>query len=255
MIKILEIDDNNNSNVFQHSEEVDGESVKVKNGDNALTDLIFDYFENQIQMVVDAGGGNDSIATVKLIKDSGVPFTYIIPVGNSLAQLENAKATYDLIGDPQNTIFAINRVHDIDDVEKEFTFWFGDDDLGIESFAKTIDSIKTKTVLIEHSSLFELSAVNGITINELAQFSHGLDKTQAMELFCKETQGNREQFKKMVAQWKQSIAAVAYLEKTLKQFKKIKTQKNIAVVSTKGGVGKSTIAWHLAKLILEIQKA
>lgn len=250
MIKILEIDDNNNSNIFKNSEEVDGQSVKVKNGDSILTDLIYDYFDKKDQIVVDAGGGNDSTATIELIKDTGVPFTYIVPVGSSMAQLENAKATYDLIGDPKNTIFALNGVHDLDNLENEFPFWFGNVELGIESFAQTV---KSDALIIKYTPLFELAALDGITINELAQFSDGLDKAQALDILYKESK-ERTEFKRMKNKWTQSIQSVRYLDEILKQFKKIKTQRNIAVVSTKGGVGKSTIAWHLAKFILENQE-
>lgn len=250
MVKILEIDDNNNSNIFANSDVVNGLSVKVDGSEDAFTDMLFEQMANDIKLVLDLGGGNDSKAGLKLIKDSAIPFTYIIPVGNSLSQLQNAVDTYNLIDEPDNTIFALNQVTNIDKVKKEWIFWFGSEEFGIESVSEKLN--KPKTIFIPRTPLFEISALNGITIAELAKLSDGIPKEKAINIFFKESKGDKDIFKSLNNRYKQSLLAKEYLDLVTKQLKdSVGNPNNIAVVSTKGGVGKSTIAWHLAPIILE----
>lgn len=250
MVKILEIDDNNNSNVFGNSEVIDCMSVKVDGSEDAFTDVLFEQMANGVKLVLDLGGGNDSRAGLKLIKDSGVAFTYIIPVGNSLSQLQNAVETYNLINEPENTVFALNQVNDMDKIKKDWIFWFGSEEFGIDSVSEKLNN--PKIIFIPRSPLFELSALHGITISELATIGNGIPREKYLNILFKQSGGDKEIFKSLNSKYKQSVLAKEYLELVMESLKEaVGTTKNIAVVSTKGGVGKSTIAWHLAPLILK----
>lgn len=249
-VKILEIDDNNSSNVFTNSSSVDSMSVTVRDGEKAFTEMLFEQMANGTKLLLDLGGGNDSKAGLGYIRDSGLEFTYVIPVGNSLAQLQNALDTYNMIGDPKNTIFAINQVHDIKNIKEEFLFWFGSEEYGIEPFCEKVS--KSKTIFIPFSPLFEIAAMNGLTVADLAEFSKGIPKDKSISILYKESGGDKATFTKLSQQYKQSIRAAEYLDAFVTPIKEVfKNTKNIAVVSTKGGVGKSTISWHLLNVALK----
>lgn len=249
-VKILEIDNNNSSNVFHNSTMIDSVSVKVDGAEEAFSDLLFEQMANGAKIVVDLGGGDDSRAGLKIIKNTGIKFTYLIPVGNSLAQLQNAYDTYNLIGNAENTIFILNQATSVEKVKDDFLFWFGSEKYGINPFINKLDN--PKTIVLPRTPLFELSAMVGITIYELAQFSNGISKEKSIGIFFKESNGDREIFKSLKRKYDQSILAKEYLDGVVSQFKELtKGTKNIAVISTKGGVGKSTIAWHIAGLIME----
>ncbi|MDD2448445.1 MAG: hypothetical protein PHS42_03655 [Sulfurimonas sp.] len=249
-VRILEIDNNNNSNVFYNSQVVDSVSVKVEGAEEAFSDMMFEMMADDIRLVCDLGGGDDSKAGLKIISSSGIPFIYLIPIGNSLAQLQNAYDTYNMIGDPENTIFVLNQATSIEKAKEEFVFWYGSDKYGTEAFC---DKIKNpKTIVVPRTPLFELAAMDGVTISELAQFGDGIEKADAMSLFFEKSGGDKEVFKNLKRKYDQSKLAREYLDGVLSQFKKlIKDTNCIAVASSKGGVGKSTISYHLAGLTLQ----
>ena len=61
-VKILEIDNNNDSNVFHNSEVVDSTSVKVEGAEEAFSDMMFELMADEIKLCCDLGGGDDSKA-------------------------------------------------------------------------------------------------------------------------------------------------------------------------------------------------
>lgn len=246
-VKIIEIDDNNNSNIFENVC-FEAVSVTTKQGDEALQDALFAQMTDDTSIILDSGGGNDARKVIKMLEDMGESdnFHYLIPVGNSRAQAQNAKDTYDLIGKPDKCIFILNQVHDLEDVQTEFLFFFGNEQLGLKPVLKN----KIEWVALGYSPAFELAASIGKTISDLARVSRSLKGENIRELFFKRSDGDKEAFKNMYSQYKQSQIADEYLEENLPQLlEKLKGVKNICLANTKGGVGKSTIGWHLMPLI------
>lgn len=249
-VRIIEIDDNNNSNIFK---DVDFEAVSVttKEGDEALQDALFEQMAADCSICLDSGGGNDARKVLKMLEDMNEAdnFSYIIPVGNSRAQVQNAKDTYDLIARPEQCIFILNQVHDIRNLKQEFLFFFGSKDLGIEPL---LDINKIKYLPLEYTPSFELAAMNEKTIFELAQIAYDLKDENIRELFFKKSNGDKNEFNRLYSQYKQSLKAYEYLTTNYHQLENaLKESKNVCLASTKGGVGKSTIAWHLITQVLK----
>lgn len=246
-VKIIEIDDNNNSNIFENVG-FEAVSVTTKQGDEALQDALFEQMTDDTSIILDSGGGNDARKVIKMLEDMGESdnFHYLIPVGNSRAQAQNAKDTYDLIGKPDKCIFILNQVHDLEDVQTEFLFFFGNDELGI----KPIFTKKVEWLALGYSPAFELAAGVGKTIANLAAIAENLKNENIRKLFYEQSGGDKAEFKRMYSQYKQSLIANEYLSINLPELlKKLKGAQNICLASTKGGVGKSTIGWHLMPLI------
>lgn len=248
-VRIIEIDDNNNSNIFEDVE-FEAVSVTTQDSDEAFQDALFDQIADDYNIVLDAGGGNDAKKVLMMLEKANEAdnFTYLIPVGNSRAQAQNAKDTFDLIDRPEQCVFVLNQVHDLKKVEKEFLFFFGDDKLGVKpAFENEVEYIA-----LGFSPAFELAAAVGKTIGNLAEVADKLQGQNIRELFYAQSDGNKDEFKKLYAQYGQSQMAHEYLEHNFPALvEKLKGVKNVCVVSSKGGVGKSTISWHLITKILQ----
>lgn len=244
-VKWIMIDDNNQ--VEFNNSELDSINVTVKDGEQAVRDAFFESMAEGKSIIVDLGGGNDARKGLEIVKNSGLEFTYIIPVSNSLLQAKNALDTYNLIGG-DNVIFALNMVEDIKYIEKDWVFWFGDQALGIESIYENLG--KPQVVYVPRSIIFELSALEGMVIEDLARFSQSIPKEKKGKIFFEQSGGNKEKFDKLDITWTRSKMADNYLQDFKSQISHIAPSQNICIASTKGGVGKSTISWHLGHLFL-----
>jgi hypothetical protein len=248
MVKIIEIDGNNNSNVFKNSTTINAVSVTLKNGEEAFADAIYDQMQNNTKIIIDFGGGDDSRRGINIIQNFDVSFTYIIPLNNSLAQIKNALDTYNLIRDKSKVIFALNQINNFKDIKKEWCFWFGNKELGLESAYDKL--LNPTTIYIPKTPLFEISALSGYTITELANFARGIEN--ATKLFFNQAKGDKEIFLKLASKHSRAQAAIKYVDSILIMLKEVlQDANNVAVISTKGGVGKSTIAWHLLPAAME----
>jgi MinD-like ATPase involved in chromosome partitioning or flagellar assembly len=250
MVKIIEIDDNNNSNVFNDTS-FESVSVTTKHGKDTFRKAIFEQMVDESNyIIIDAGGGNDSKMVLETLAKEGSSddFLYVIPVTNSLSQAKNAIDTFSLINKPEQTLFVLNQVHE--SAEEEFLFWFGNDELGIESVEEQLGQ-KVNFVILKRSPIFELAASNGFTIEQLAEIARAIETKDTNKLFFEQSNGDMQTWQKLKNQYEQSQMADEYLIENLDALKQaVSGFRNVAVVSTKGGVGKSTLSWHLLPLCI-----
>lgn len=245
-IKLIEIDDNNSSTaIFDKTELFEAVSVTTKDGEDAFTDASFEQMANDSHInIFDFGGGNDSRKGLEMLANfGGDDFLYVIPVMNSLAGSKNAIDTFQLINKPKQTLFILNNVQKKEEFEKEFLFWFGSLELDIPSVYEALG--KANFEVVEYSPILEISAMSGLTVLELAQFSKNFSGDAKSEIF-KISEGDKNKYKKIMSKYKQSILAEKFVNANIPQIAKIvKKYKNIAVCSTKGGVGKTTLSAHI----------
>lgn len=242
--KIVEIDDNNNSNVFKELG-VESVSVTTDKSDEAFGEAMLEQCRGDIdRLIVDAGGGNDTKKVLNSISDMKDEFLFIIPIGKSMSQLKNAIDTYELINLPDNTVFCLNNVSDISKVEDEFLFWYGSKELGIKK-SKYIDA---PTLLLEYTPFFEIAASKGLTISQLAELYQLFGNNPYKAII--EATDEKEEQSRLMEQWRMAKFAHNYLENNLEQFKNLTDNfDKICVCNTKGGVGKSTISWQILTAI------
>lgn len=247
---ILEIDDNNNSNVFHKSQAIEAVSVDISNGEETFGEMLFEQMATGSNLIVDLGGGNDSKKGLEIIRkaDRG-DWLYIIPVGNSLSSGKNAKDTFELIGRPENTIFALNQVYDMSKVQKDWMFWFGNKSLGIKSLAKELGD--PKTIMIPLSPFFEIAATAGYTVGEFAEICEPfLEMQDIRDVMFEKSGKDKDKYLKIWGQYCQSVEARNMLGKFIPQICDLLGQpKNVVLCSTKGGVGKSTLSFHVLPLL------
>lgn len=207
---IVEVDNNNDSTTtFYNSDLLKDKisSIDLSQADNILDDILFDLLTQDIDYVLDAGGGDDSIKILELLKSqSQENIKYIVPITSTTKQ-KNILDTLKNI-DKDNTLFILNGVHI--NVKEEFLYYFGSDSFDIESTVKNLNNPKYITISFSH--LFAIAENYGMTVSDLAAFSQGLSPEDSSAQFLKESDGDREVFKKLRSQYKTSLKAQELLK-------------------------------------------
>lgn len=220
--KIIEIDDNNDSLGFKKSEFIKSEnavSFKLNKKDEALSDMFFDLMaEDDMNYIIDIGGGNDT-QIVELLKSTNIPKKYIIPTSRIKKYIKNADDTFEMIDDPENTIFLLNQYSDIENIEEEFIYFFGNEKFGIEKESKNFNKENYLTLPLSNS--FQFAEDQDMSILDLASVSANMTQDQAMEIFYKKAKGDRQKYHRMLVQYWQSEEASKTFKEIEKNFKKI----------------------------------
>lgn len=183
--KIFEIDDINNSNFYINSSIVKPETcLTVKTNDkNIVSKIVFETIAGESKIVVDGGGGTDSIKTVSLVKSIGddVRKLWLIPFDRNPDNFESAIEAMKLINDPQNTIFVMNGYSN----DKSEFDWF---------YSKKIDNC----IEIPFSLLFHDSQKLKYTVHDLSLISKTVSKSEIKQIlrdkFTKDGVLDQEQF-------------------------------------------------------------
>jgi len=174
--KIIEVDNNNRSTLtYSNSIILKNriQTVKVKEAEDALDTLIFEALQtnNTVHLIIDAGGGDDSLALLNILKNQigQDKIKYIIPISQGTEE-KNIIDTYSKISNKKNIMFCLNSYFDIDDIQSEFFNFFGDKKL---KFKGVIDDVENKNyMMIPYSKFFTIAKKYNITLIDLANFSN-----------------------------------------------------------------------------------
>ena len=216
--EILEIDDNNKSNIFVDSESIKKfESIKVDECKDKLEELTFKLLEDTDEtLVIDCGGGNDTKQILDQIKalnlDELARVTYLVPVMNSFMQAKNAKDMSKLLNG-KDTIFILNSVVNKNSIEEDWIFWFDNSSLGIESYHKKLDN--PRTLSIPASPLFEISALSRKTISDFARPARGITLAEFTKDLFQKYSDNKEQYLKELREFRRHKAAKDFLDEII----------------------------------------
>ena len=216
--KIFEIDNNNVTNVFHQSTIIKDNTQTVKTSDkNIAAEIIFQTMTSNDELIVDAGGGDDALKVIEIVKSIGeAKINWFIPLNRNLAQLKNALNTYEQINDPQNTYFILNGYTSINDIADEFLFYFGNTDMNIEGIR---DQLKIqREFAIPFSNYLEIAEMQNLTIADLAKISQELTKEEAKALFFEKFQNDKQSFLRAWNDYKNSENAAQVLEQIFVDF-------------------------------------
>lgn len=216
--QIFEIDNNNSTNIFSSSEIIKENVKNVKTDDRDITaEIIFETLSSKNEIIIDAGGGDDALKVIDIVKSIGnVDIKWIIPLNRNLAQLKNAIDTYEKIKDKENTLFVLNGYSQKEKIEEDFIFWYGEKNLNIDSMKKTLkvaDELK-----IPYSSYFEMAEQKGYTLFDLASIAKELDKESAKNVFFEKYKDNKEMFLRTWADYLLSENAGIVIDEILENF-------------------------------------
>ena len=216
--KIFEIDNNNITNVFHRSTVIKENTQTVKTTDkNIAAEIIFETMTSNDELIIDAGGGDDALRVIDIIKSIGqAKINWFIPLNRNLAQLKNALNTYEQIQDPQNTYFILNGYTSLEQVKEEFLFYFGNTNMNIEGVRQSLNI--EQEFMIPFSNYFEIAEMQNLTIADLAKISQELTKEEAKSLFFEKFQDDKPAFFRAWCDYKNSEDAAQVLEQIFTDF-------------------------------------
>jgi hypothetical protein len=219
--KIIELDSSNRSFDYKNSEILNSENTKsftIDEKEDAISDMLFDIMNEDIEYIIDIGGGLDTNIIIEALKTIEVEKKWIIPTTSIKKYLQNAANTFDLIGDPKNTFFVLNQYHDISKIQDEFLYFFGNDKFGIKPVSKNFS--KCKDILaIPSNNYFQISEDDELTILDLSMVSKNLTELEARKNFIEASAGDRISFKKMLQNYWTSQAALKTFEEIQNNFR------------------------------------
>lgn len=213
--KLIELDNSNDSSLlFSNSKVLSPDnikSLKIDRKDEAIADMLFDLMsEPGMNYIVDIGGGDDT-KIVEKFKQINRPKTWVIPLTRGRKYLPNAEATYNLIADPDNTVFCLNMYSDFAKIKKEFIYFFGDTKTGIKPHSPIF--AKARTIGIPFSNYVDIAEEDEQTIYDLASLSRETTQEEAETEFYNAAKGDREKFHKMMMMyWRSQEAAQVFSE-------------------------------------------
>ena len=174
-VEIIELDNNNKSNVLNDSEVLEVKPVELHKKDEVLLNKFMEVVAEDKDVVVDVGGGDDTKRVLEAFKELRLEdeITFFVPVLKDLSNEKNVIDTWSLIrtwNTSAHIHFVLNRFTN----EKEFS-----------SILKKLNEVKEDTnkslLFLEDTPLFDEIAkefkksVYEITLSEL-------DNTQAKKL-------------------------------------------------------------------------
>jgi len=222
--KIIELDDNNNSLKYSNSNILNGEnskSLKLKNKGEAISDMLFDLMRDEnIEYIIDIGGGNDTFEIIDAIKSIDMQKTYYIPLLKIKKFMQNAEDTFKYIDDLKNTIFVLNQYSKMEDLKEDFLYFFGDEKMGVKKVSKYFKN--DNFIAIPYSNYIQIAEDEEMTLFDLASISTDLPEAEARKIFFEKAEDDRAEFFKMMTRYWNSQKAVKVLDEIVGNFWNIK---------------------------------
>lgn len=206
--KVIELDSSNQSFQFENSFFLkdNTQTFKIDEKDEAIGDMLFDVMSEDIDYIIDIGGGLDTKIIVEALKSIEIEKKWLIPTTSIKKYLQNAAKTFDLIDDAKNTFFVLNQYSKLEKIDEEFLYFFGNKNFGIEPVSKNFTKCKN-ILMIPHNNYFQISEDENKTILDLAMVSETLSEVEARKEFMDASKGEKETFKKMYQNYRISLAA------------------------------------------------
>jgi len=136
---------------------------------------------------------------------------------NSFMQAKNAEDMADLLRDKE-VIFAFNGVVNPDTLAEDWIFWFGNNALGVESYHIKLN--KPRTMVVPASPLFELAAINRMSISDFARPATGVTISNFTKELFEKYRNDKEEYLKKLKEFRRHKAAKDFIDSFLEDIKK-----------------------------------
>jgi len=198
IVEVFEIDNNNKSDSLKDSVIMNIVSINTQKGSEIIKDKFFEVIADDKDVVVDAGGGEDTKEVLQVIKDLELTdeVIFFIPVLKNQANIKNVADTYKLIREwnKNSKIFFVLNMFSND---KDFVYFFGDEKLSIEGIYSVISKDENADILkIKNTRTFDLVE------NQLHKTTYEIGKVEIdTKSYLKEIikKGDKAKYKKELA--------------------------------------------------------
>ena len=205
-INVVEIDNNNVSSVFDNSEIITCKSITTNQKELrlALAEASFDPAQNYI---IDAGGGDDSLAVIREVIALGEEVEFYIPIMPDRKTLHNVKETVEAIGGNYPIHLILNNFNR---GEREEAFWFifGDEERGFKPNLGILKQFKS-VISVPNSKTIGQAEVYGKTVGDVALAEKRLDfaaaKTKARGM-------GFDEYNKLLSAHARGLDAIEFLD-------------------------------------------
>ncbi len=209
---VVEIDNNNFSSIYSNSQQIDGKTVTTKQNDleKAIDDADFDGYKKNI--IIDAGGGEDTKKVIKAIQAVGLKVVYWLPLMPDFETIGVLRSTRELIGNDKCNLILSN----FRDLKEDFWFIFGSEEYGIEPNIGILEHFDN-SYQVPNTNLFGIAKAYKTTIWDLALIHTGYN----LEVIKKEwREQGREAYHKNMQMHRLSVAC----DRLLRQIEESKNQ-------------------------------
>lgn len=221
--RVIELDNSNISMLFSNSRILGDEkaiSLKLDEKSKAIGSMIFQIANNkEMDYILDIGGGDDIKALIESLKNLKLEKTWLIPLNSDRKYLNNASETFEMINDPKNTFFILNRVYGKEALEIEFMYFLGNSKFGIKPWSENF--AKSKYLTVPHSNFFQIAEDAFQTLLDLALISIEKNEEEITAEFLKIAAGDESKFIQLWTQYEQSQVAARIFFEIEKSFKKL----------------------------------
>ena len=220
--KIVELDNNNDSLQFSNSSiltEGRASSLVLKDKTKAIASMIFNIAKNsELSFIIDIGGGDDVKQVIENLKELELEKTFIIPTSSNKKYLKNASDTYEIIDDPDNTIFLLNMVRE-NNLKDDFIYFFGSEKFGVKPVSSNFKNAKYLSV--PYSQFFQIAEDDEQTLLDLALLSINKTESEVTTEFLKEAGDDENKFIKSWEKYEKSKEAAKLFMKIFDNFSKL----------------------------------
>lgn len=225
-IKFVEIDDNNANQLnYKNSKSVSNyQSIKLDGAEKAIISILADIImEEDANICIDAGGGNDTPTLLKLINKMELKkkakIVYVIPFNASYAEMKNVT---DLVNsgllEDNTVLYACNKVDNVIEYKNEFVEFFGNNlknENYIKGIAKGLGVKDTDVLVIPNSPYYEMALKNGVNIFDFAQITLNFELTDYVDSMLEiAKEEDEEAYEKMTKEEKRKIVTEATMKHT-----------------------------------------
>ncbi len=157
-IFVFEVDNNNNSKkLIEKSKKINFKTFRVNNGLDALDEIEFNTLtaKDDTINIVDCGG-DETLKVLEILDEKELKgLTYVVPLTNSISNVDNALATIDAILEFDKTAtinLVLNRCpnYDFNDIKEKFKALFGNEEFGLKSRIEEFqDKVKNINYILE----------------------------------------------------------------------------------------------------------
>ena len=157
-IFVFEVDNNNNSKkLIEKSKKINFKTFRVNNGLDALDEIEFNTLtaKDDTINIVDCGG-DETLKVLEILDEKELKgLTYVVPLTNSISNVDNALSTIDAILEFDKTAtinLVLNRCpnYDFNDIKEKFKALFGNEEFGLKSRIEEFqDKVKNINYILE----------------------------------------------------------------------------------------------------------
>ena len=204
---VVEIDNSNFSSIYSESKLIKGISLSTaqKEIERAIDEA--EFVSDEHGVIIDAGGGDDSLKVIEALKKSGIECEFYLPLAPDFETLAGLEKTLNTIGGNGKVHLVLSRF-DSRNLEGDYWFIYGSEEYGVAGNTAILDKFDS-IIKVPNTNLMSLAKAMKTTIWDLSLISQSYDFESIKQEWKKE---GREIFFSKMASHRLSISCHEYLE-------------------------------------------